>query len=220
MTAYSVAAIRRRHDDETARRVSPNPSAYFETAFIPASRNEVAGTARLSLPAMDLPKHRARTTPEGKPTDKAQRNFPDTDSRILASGGSFLQGYNCQAAVDDEWQVIVAQTATNQPPDAGNLNPVLDLVQQNTIVTDGPPPPQLSAKEKMQWNLRTKEGRALYWRRKVIVEPGFGQIKDVRGLKRLLLRGLEGAGLEWSLLCTAHNPLKLFRNQRSVRTAT
>jgi transposase len=210
-----------------------------------------------------LPKHRVRTTPEGKPTDKAQRNFTDPDSRIMESGGSFLQGYNCQAAVDDERQVIVAQTVTNQPPDAGNLIPVLDLVQQNTgsypetvsadsgywqegvsdacakrdltpliaterrkhyavneVVTDGPPPPGLSAKEKMQWSLRTKEGRALYSRRKVIVEPVFGKIKDVRGLKRLLLRGLEGAGLEWSLLCTTHNLLKLFRSQSSVPTTT
>ena len=55
----------------------------------------------------------------GVPDDKAQRNFTDTESRIIpAPGGKdFLQAYNCQAVVDSAHQVIVAARATNQTSD-------------------------------------------------------------------------------------------------------
>ena len=48
-----------------------------------------------------------------------------------------------------------------------------------------------TAKERMAAKVRTPEGKALYSRRKVIVEPVFGQIKEARGFRRFLLRGLE-----------------------------
>jgi hypothetical protein len=58
---------------------------------------------------------------------------------------------------------------------------------------------------------RTPAGRALYARRKVIVEPVFGQIKEVRGFRRFLLRGLQKIRGEWCLVCLTHNVLKLWR---------
>ncbi len=78
-----------------------------------------------------LAKHRPRTKPDGAPHPKAQRCFTDADSRLQESGGVFLQGYNCQAAVDAEHQIIVAAAVTNRPPDAGNLEPMLRLVIEN-----------------------------------------------------------------------------------------
>jgi hypothetical protein len=68
-----------------------------------------------------------------------------------------------------------------------------------------------TAKERMAAKVRTPEGRALYARRKVIVEPVFGQIKEVRGFRRFLLRGLQKIRGEWSLVCLTHNLLKLWR---------
>jgi len=58
---------------------------------------------------------------------------------------------------------------------------------------------------------RLKQGgfRSRYRLRKQIVEPVFGQIKQARGFRQCLLRGLDKAAGEWSLLCTAHNLLKL-----------
>ncbi len=73
------------------------------------------------------------------------------------------------------------------------------------------PPPPATAKEKMAAKLRTPEGRALYARRKVIVEPVFGQIKGVRGFRRFLLRGLSKVRGEWRLVCLTHNLLKIWR---------
>jgi hypothetical protein len=38
----------------------------------------------------------------------------------------------------------------------------------------------------------------------------FGQIKQARGFRQFLLRGLEKVRAEWAMICTAHNLLKLF----------
>jgi transposase len=68
-----------------------------------------------------------------------------------------------------------------------------------------------TAKERMAAKVRTPEGHALYARRKVIVEPVFGQIKEARGFRRFLLRGLANIRGEWCLVCLTHNLLKLWR---------
>ena len=68
-----------------------------------------------------------------------------------------------------------------------------------------------TAKERMTAKVRTPEDKALYARRKVIVEPVFGQIKEVRGFRRFLLRGLKKIRGEWCLVCLTHNLLKLWR---------
>jgi transposase len=70
---------------------------------------------------------------------------------------------------------------------------------------------ETTAQERMQAKVRTPEGKALYSRRKVIVEPVFGQIKGARGFRRWLLRSLEKIGGEWNLICLTHNLLKVWR---------
>ncbi|MEO2017282.1 MAG: IS1182 family transposase [Fuerstiella sp.] len=76
----------------------------------------------------------------------------------------------------------------------------------------GRPPKDLTAKQKMARRNRTKKGRAEYARRKVIIEPVFGQIKQCQGFRNFLLRGLEKMQGEWNLICLTHNLLKLFRS--------
>ena len=58
---------------------------------------------------------------------------------------------------------------------------------------------------------RIRQGahRSRYRLRKVVVEPVFGQIKQARGFRQFLLRGLHNVSGEWALVCTAHNILKL-----------
>jgi len=200
-----------------------------------------------------LPSHQVPHTNEGKPTEKAQRNFTDPESRIQKTNDGFVQGYNAQAVVDEQTQVIVAQALTNQSPDPEHLVPMIEQVKQNCgkypaklsadtgyysdmnvahadachidpyIATGrqkhgtsppparGRPPAGLSAKERMARKLRTKRGRTQYAKRKKIVEPVFGQIKEIRGLRRVLRRGVEAARTEWAFFCTTHNLLKLFR---------
>jgi transposase len=73
-------------------------------------------------------------------------------------------------------------------------------------------PKSATVTERMRRKLRTERGRAAYARRKGAVEPVLGQIKEARGLRRFLLRGLESVGCEWDLWCLTHNLLKLFRS--------
>ena len=72
-------------------------------------------------------------------------------------------------------------------------------------------PRHLSARDRMRRKLQTKRGRRRYALRMQTVEPVFGQIKQGRGFRQFLLRGLEKVSGEWSLICTGHNLLKLFR---------
>ena len=72
-------------------------------------------------------------------------------------------------------------------------------------------PRHLSPRDRMRRKLRTKRGRQRYALRMETVEPVFGQIKAGRGFRQFLLRGLEKVNGEWSLICTRHNLLKLFR---------
>jgi len=75
---------------------------------------------------------------------------------------------------------------------------------------DEPLPEDATAKEKMRYLLRTEAGRAEYDKRKITAEPVFGQIKEARGFRQFLLRGVGNVRGEWRVVCTAHNLLKLF----------
>lgn len=77
----------------------------------------------------------------------------------------------------------------------------------------GPIPKNATAKQRMARKLRTKKGRTVYARRKVIPEPVFGQMKTLQGAGQLLLRGHEAASAEWKLHATAHNLRKLFAHR-------
>jgi transposase len=63
----------------------------------------------------------------------------------------------------------------------------------------------------MRFKLRQPDARQRYARRKAIVEPVFGQLKEARGFTTLSLRGLTRAAGEYLLACLAHNFGKLLR---------
>ena len=207
------------------------------------------------------PKGRPPAAPSGDPghvDSKKQRNFTDPDSRLMPVEGGriFEQGYNCQAAVDDKAQVIVACGVTQETNDKKQVEPVVSKLKENTggmkprrlsadsgycsgsncealksdridayIATEkqkhsDPPlpaprgriPKDATTTQRMARKLRTVKGRKIYSRRKCIVEPVFGQIKEARGFRRFSFRGLENCQAEWDLVCLTHNLLKLFRS--------
>ena len=61
----------------------------------------------------------------------------------------------------------------------------------------------------MRRSLARAGRRSRYRLRKTLPEPVFGQIKQARGFRQFLLRGLDKVRAEWSLICTVHNLLKL-----------
>ena len=189
---------------------------------------------------------KAAAQPKQDPQPKAQRNFTDPESRILKSKDGFIQGYNAQAAVDGEAQIIVAHNLVAQTSDQDQLVPLLDGIKANL----GRRPQEASADagycseanlkvlrkrrirgyvaigrakhpdrskpnlggrltKAMRARLRQGGWRSRYRLRKQIVEPVFGQIKQARGFRQFLLRGLAKVKAEWALICTAHNLTKL-----------
>jgi len=76
-------------------------------------------------------------------------------------------------------------------------------------------PSGLTPTQRMARKLSTKAGRAHYARRKAIVEPVFGQIKEAGGFRRFSLRGLGSVTGEWQLVCAVHNIGKLFRSGKA-----
>jgi IS5 family transposase len=78
-------------------------------------------------------------------------------------------------------------------------------------------PKDLSPRGRMDRKLRTKRGRDHYRRRKSIVEPVFGQIKEAMGFRRFSLRGKAKVDAEWYLVCAVHDMGKLFRSGRAGR---
>jgi len=75
----------------------------------------------------------------------------------------------------------------------------------------GPLPQGATRGDRMRRKLKTKAGKAVYAARKTVVEPVFGQIKQARGFRQFLLRGIEKVRGEWSLVCLTHNILKCYR---------
>lgn len=263
-----VEALQRRADAQDAKSAAESDPAEAKRAASRARKaraqaDEIAESfdddeppPSMGATGSGLPTHRVKTTPEGKPSAKAQRNFTDPDSRIQESGGTFLQGYNCQAVVDAEAQVIVAQGVTNQPPDNHHLRPLLEQTANNlgrwpdAVVADAgywavenadygrehgvdlyistrrarrgvpapPTPDDDSPRSQMTRRLHSATGRALYARRKAIVEPVFGQTKEARGFRRFLMRGLRKVAGEWAMLAATHNLLKLFRHALTPTT--
>src|SRR5438093_1292934 len=186
---------------------------------------------------------RPRKNEPGTPKDSAQTNFTDPQSRIMKSHDGFIQGYNAQAVVDADSQVIVAQGLTNNASDAQQLAVMVAHIKQNTgrqarelsadagycsednlkelrrrhingyIATGRQKHGQATAAAErnvklgtyayaMWQKLRRGGHRSRYRLRKQTVEPVFGQVKQGRGFRQFLLRGLRKVAGEWSLICT------------------
>jgi transposase len=190
-----------------------------------------------------------------KPTDTAQYNFTDPESRIMHhKPDGFVQGYNVQVAVEGTLQLIVGEAVTQETNDKRQLPPMIRTIHQQSgqipaqlladsgycsdeslrDLTDlsidgyiatrrvkhserpvpaprGRIPHHATRLDRMARKLRTKAGAAIYATRKTIVEPVLGQIKQGRGFRQFLLRGLEKVRAEWALVCATHNVLKLYR---------
>jgi transposase len=71
-------------------------------------------------------------------------------------------------------------------------------------------------RERLRARMNTDHGRARYRLRRQTVEPRFGEIKQIRGVRRFLRRGLEAVKTEWSLICTSVDVGILLRHWEKV----
>jgi transposase len=188
------------------------------------------------------------TPPKQEPEGKTQRNFTDPESRVLLTKDGYIQGYNAQAAVDAEAQIIVAHGLTQSMSDQDQLVALVDGIKKNLgrkpkeasadagycseanlgaladrgigayIATGRAKHPAEAERKRggpltqaMRHKLKRAGRRSRYRLRKQVVEPVFGQIKQARGFRQFLLRGIDKVKAEWALICTAHNLGKLAR---------
>jgi transposase len=121
----------------------------------------------------------------------------DRPTQLLADAG-YCSDVNLAAIADTE---IDAYISTRKQKHGERLGPC----------PRGPLPKSATIVDRMSRKLHTKAGAAVYAARKGIVEPVVGQIKQARGFRQFFLRGFEKVQGEWSLVCTTHNILKLYR---------
>lgn len=133
-----------------------------------------------------------------------QEDGSDVKIPLLADTGYFSEDNVAEleeAGFDPH--IATGRHKHNQP------HPPEDSESSDELLPDEPP--KLTPKEAMSAKLRTSSGRERYAKRKHIVEPVFGQMKQGRGFRQFLLRGLSQVQAEWKLICLTHNLLKMWR---------
>ena len=133
------------------------------------------------------------------PMAKAARETAGASPEILAADAGYWDTASLHDPAVEGIKVLVCPDSKAQPPGAP--------LPRNA--------PNNAAALRMRELLASESGRAAYGLRKSTVEPVFGQIKEVRGIRRFRLRGLKSASGEWKLICATHNLLKLFRYRKT-----
>jgi transposase len=135
--------------------------------------------------------------------DQARENLDVAGVKTVLGAGLMDSGYDSETNTAGlEERGIDPYVATERLKHHEEIPPV----------PPGRIPKNLSAKQRMARKLRTKKGRERYAQRKGIIEPIFGQLKQVLGFRQFSLRGLAVMRSEWRLMCTVHNLLKLWRH--------
>ena len=143
---------------------------------------------------------------------KAQENLkaiaPDEDLKIKTalSDAGYISDSNLAAIPGDGPEHLIAiRKDWKQRKEAAETSPPRGRI-----------PKQLTLRQRMERKLLTKRGRELYKQRGQTVEPIFGQIKDNRGIRSFMRRGIEACAAEWKLICATHNLLKLWRSGKGM----
>lgn len=70
---------------------------------------------------------------EAEPEDKDQYNFTDPESRIMKGSDGFVQGYSAQAAVEEDFQLIVGQSVTQEANDKRQVEPMVEVIKEQSL---------------------------------------------------------------------------------------
>ena len=130
--------------------------------------------------------------------DQVEDNTGQVPDTVLADNGFFSQA-NVEYVAKNHSEPLVAPERFKhgdkpQPAPKGRI------------------PKDMGVMDRMRRKFKTKCGKKAYSKRMASVEPVFGQIKEARGIRSFLLRGLEKVKAEWDLVCLTHNILKLWRH--------
>ncbi len=117
----------------------------------------------------------------------------------LVADTGFYSEANVNACTENGITPLIAVSREEHHPD-----PLDRFTEPPPLATDA------TAVDALRHRLKTKEGRALYAKRKCTVEPVIGIIKSVLGFRQFLLRGLENVKGEWNLVALAWNLKRMY----------
>lgn len=140
--------------------------------------------------------------------------LPSVVEQLVANTGAAPQTLSADAGYFSEANVQAVEALHPEPCTQTEAFIAVARVRHGHAPPPAPRgriPTGLSLRERMRRKLRTVKGKRCYAKRKAIVEPVIGQIKQARGFRQFLLRGVTKVQTEWSLICTTHNLLKLWQ---------
>ena len=173
------------NDKEQAVPMADATLANLEAAGIEWPQGVAAKDTEPAVPMADATRSSGEATGIEQPQDQGQPATADQTvavaQRIPLSRQRLLQRRQCGGveARGFDPHLATGRQKHNQPQAAS---------------ASGPPPEEATVKERMAYKLRTKEGRACYAKRKQIVEPVFGQIKQGRGFRSSCCAACERSG--------------------------
>jgi transposase len=205
-----------------ARDEAPNPKATANTTdpdsrLLHTRRGRVQGYNAQAVTTLEQVIVAAELTQDANDFQQLEPMLDATSATLAAAG---IQDRPGTLLADSGYWSIANLTEIENAPEL--LIPPPKHGNHGKPRKDGKPSASRSdeLRAAMTAKLQSEDGKARYAKRKETVEPVFGQIKDGRGARRLLRRGLAACEAEWKLLCGTHNLLKLWRHTvRPLRRA-
>ena len=141
-------------------------------------------------------------------TDAIETNLGRKPEQLSADSG-YCSNANIEALETRGIDGYIAPGRTKDTAD-GAAEASMAAPPADASATASPEPASAPTRvEAMREKIKAGGHDSPYRLRKQLPEPVFGQIKQARGFRQFLLRGLEKVQAEWSIVCTAHNLLKL-----------
>jgi len=176
-------------------RIMPAPGGtHFEQAYNAQAAVDSASQVIVAAEVTDQPSDRKQAVPM---MEQVKANTGGLPREMSADAGYFSSDAVAHLTSD--------RLDVYMPPDKMEHRYRMPAAPRGRI------PEGLSIADRMRRKLRTKRGRECYGLRKGLIEPVFGQIKQARGFRQFLLRGIEKVRGEWQFICVGHNVLKLFK---------
>jgi len=178
---------------------------------------------------------------KGRRGNEVQSNVTDNESAKMVSSHGVVQGYNANALVDENHQVVVHAEAFGEGEDAHNMGPMLGTAYcapktacrccgLRSKCLRNPNSPQRQVyffhtkptggwAYEMRQKIDTVEGRKMYGKRMKIVEPVSGNVRAQKDMDRFTMRGQKKVTIQWRLYCIVHNIEKILHYGRSFTQA-
>ena len=194
--AQPAPTAQRNFTDPESRIMKDGATKAFEQAY--NAQAAVDSTAQIIVAAMvtQEPNDKQQLVPV---LEQVQAHCGRLPAQVSADAGYF----NTEQLTDEKLRTVDLYVPPDRQKHGAAAPPLSEAA-----------PADASVVEQMRHKLQSAAGQAVYKWRKAIVEPVFGQTKEVRGFRRFSFRGLANVTAEWDLICLTHNLLKLWRAQR------